>query len=44
MLKDQGKSFNKIAMENREHHVESGLNVEEIEMKNNLKKKKYAFR
>lgn len=44
MLKDQGKSFNKIATENREHHVESGLNVEEIEMKNNLKKKKYAFR
>ena len=44
MLKYREKSFNKIAMENRERHVESGLNVEVLEMKNNLKKEKYAFR
>ena len=44
MHKDQGKSFNKIAMENIEHHVESGLNVEELDMKNNIKNEKDTFR
>ena len=44
MLKAQGKSHNKMVTENTEQYVESDLNVEEFEMKNNLNKEKDNFR
>ena len=40
----QGKSFNKMVMENREQCAETELNIEEFEMKDNIKIHKEIFR